>query len=253
MTLTPPADTPPTDHFLVPGTFNFRDTGGLRTEDGATVRPGVLLRSAQLSGLDGDGHRVLRDLRVTDVFDLRGPAEIDHVGHDNLPGDVRLTITPFDTRMGETPPHDAQTSAARIHMIEVYRAFPTLPESHAAITAIARTLVDGEGAVLVHCAAGKDRTGWAVATLLRAVGVTEDEVFGDFLLSNHAVPALRAMIAPKLAAGANVSDDLLGVHPEYLRTALDAAVSHFGDFDSYLEAAGLTDPLRERLRERMLR
>ncbi|MFD0363882.1 tyrosine-protein phosphatase [Nocardia sp. GCM10030253] len=247
MTLSPPAD-----QFFLAGTFNFRDVGGLRTLDGAKVRPGVLLRSAQLSGLDAPGHTILRELGVTDVHDLRGPREIDHIGHDNLPEGVRLNITPFDSRMTEAPPHDAQTHSALAHMLEVYRMFPALPEAHVAIVAIAESIVRGEGAVLVHCAAGKDRTGWAIATLLRAVEVTEEDVLADFLLSNAAVPALRAMMSTKLTAGQELSDDVLGVREEYLGIALESVRTMHGEFEVYLSAIGLTQELRIELRERLL-
>ncbi|WP_227996452.1 tyrosine-protein phosphatase [Nocardia australiensis] len=247
MTLSPPAD-----QFHISGTFNFRDVGGLRALDGAKVRPGVLLRSAQLSGLDPAGHIILRELGITDVHDLRGLREIDHIGHDNLPDGIRLNITPFDLRMGEAPPHDARTGSTLAHMLEVYRVFPELPEAHRAIVAIAESIARGDGAVLVHCAAGKDRTGWAVATLLRAVEVTEDDVLADFLLSNGAVASLRAMLSTKLVAGEELSDDLLGVREEYLAAALTSVRERHGEFDTYLTAIGLTPRLRGRLRERLL-
>ncbi|MFX0575670.1 tyrosine-protein phosphatase [Nocardia nepalensis] len=247
MTLSPSAD-----QFYLTGTFNFRDLGGLRTIDGARIRPGVLLRSAQLSGLDLPGHAILRELGVTNVYDLRGLREIEHIGHDNLPDGVRLNITPFDSRMAEAPPHDAQTNSAFSHMLEVYRYFPALPEANTAIIAIAETIASGDGAVLVHCAAGKDRTGWAIATLLRAVAVSETDVLADFMASNDAVPALRDMMAPKLTAGVELSIDILGVREDYLQVATDVVRERHGDFESYLTAIGFTTRLRERLRDRLL-
>lgn len=247
MTLSPPAD-----HFFLTGTFNFRDIGGLRTVDGAKTRPGVLLRSAQLSGLQEPGHALLRELRVTDVHDLRGVREIAHIGADNLPEDVRLHITPFDSRMADAPPHEAQSTSAFAHMLDVYRYFPALPEAGEAIAAIAESVLRGEGAVLVHCAAGKDRTGWGVATLLRAVGVTEADVLTDFMHSNAAVPSLRAMMADKELGGPALSEDLLGVREEYLTIATDSVRELHGDMDTYLTTIGLTADLRARLRERLL-
>ncbi|WP_454200070.1 tyrosine-protein phosphatase [Nocardia sp. Marseille-Q1738] len=247
MTLSPPAD-----QYFLSGTFNFRDTGGLRTDDGAKVRPGVLLRSAQLSGLDEAGHAALRELRVTDVHDLRGHREIEHIGADRLPADVRLAITPFDSRMAEAPPHEATAQTAYTHMLEVYRMFPALPEAHAAIAALAESIVRGTGAVLVHCAAGKDRTGWAVATLLRAVGVTEADVRADYLQSNGAIPALRSLMTTKLLGGEELSVDLLGVREEYLDIATVSMRELHGDLHGYLAAVGLTPDLLARLRTRML-
>ncbi|HLS79031.1 MAG TPA: tyrosine-protein phosphatase [Nocardia sp.] len=241
-----------TDQFRIPGTFNFRDTGGLRTVSGARVRPGVLLRSAQLSGLDERGHAVLRELGVAHVHDLRGLEEIDNIGHDRLPEDVRLRVTPFDSRMGAAPPHDSDGTTALTHMLEVYRVFPQLPEANAAITEIAESIAQGDGAVLVHCAAGKDRTGWAVATLLRAVGVVEDDVYADYLRSNHAVPALRAMLGATLGQGAEPSPDLLGVREEYLNVATESVHMLHGDHAAFVAAAGIDTKLLARLRDRLL-
>ncbi|NEW40314.1 tyrosine-protein phosphatase [Nocardia cyriacigeorgica] len=247
MTLSPLAG-----HLRITGTFNFRDLGGLATANGATVRPGVLLRSAQLSGLDEAGHAVLRELGVSAVHDLRGQPEIAVQGADRLPDGIRLTVTPFDSDMGEAPPHDPATGAALTHMLEVYRLFPARVEAHAAIVAIAESIVRDDGAVLVHCAAGKDRTGWAVATLLLAVEVSEADVLTEYLLSNSAVPMLRAMLTEKLGPDHVFSDDLLGVREEYLRSALDAVRELHGDIERYLSTIGLTADLRTRLRERML-
>ncbi|MEU6583168.1 tyrosine-protein phosphatase [Nocardia sp. NPDC046763] len=237
------------DQFLISGTFNFRDLGGARTAGGSTVRDGVLLRSAQLSRLDDTGLTTLGKLGVTDVHDLRGFAEIDHIGHDVVPDGVRLKVTPFDPRMGETPPHEARRhSSASGHMLEVYRLFPALPEAHVAIRSLADSVLSGTA--LVHCAAGKDRTGWAVATLLRAVDVIEEDIYADYLLSNDAVPTLRAL----MTAGTDeeLSDDLLGVRPEYLESGTSSMHAMYGGLDGYLTEIGITQELRDALRARLL-
>ncbi|AYF72678.1 tyrosine-protein phosphatase [Nocardia yunnanensis] len=237
------------DQFLISGTFNFRDLGGARTADGRTVREGVLLRSAQLSRLDADGLATLSALGVTDVHDLRGLAEIDYIGHDVVPDGVRLKVTPFDSRMGEAPPHEARRhSTAHSHMLEVYRLFPALPEAHLAIKALADSAL--AGTALVHCAAGKDRTGWAVATLLRAVDVTEEDIYADYLLSNDAVPTLRSFMTAE--TNEELSDDLLGVKPEYLESATASMHDMYGGLEGYLAEIGITPDVREALRARLL-
>ncbi|MBF6131856.1 tyrosine-protein phosphatase [Nocardia otitidiscaviarum] len=237
------------DQFLIPGTFNYRDVAGARTGGGAKVRSGILMRSAELSRLDGDGHATLLELGITDVHDLRGHAEIDYIGHDSLPEGVRLNVTPFDPRMGEAPPHEARRhSTASAHMLEVYRRFPALPEAHTAIAALADSIL--AGTALVHCAAGKDRTGWAVATVLRAVDVTEDDIFADYLRSNDAVPTLRAIIAA--GSDEELSDDLLGVRADYLAAGTASMVEMYGGIDGYLVEIGITPDRREALRARLL-
>ncbi|MFE4458767.1 tyrosine-protein phosphatase [Nocardia tengchongensis] len=237
------------DQFLISGTFNFRDLGGARTVGGSTVREGVLLRSAQLSRIDDAGLATLGTLGVTDIHDLRGHAEIEYIGHDVVPAGVRLQVTPFDSRMGQTPPHEARDQAtAQAHMLEVYRQFPALPEAHVAIKALADSVLTGTA--LVHCAAGKDRTGWAVATLLRAVGVTEDDVYADYLLSNAAVPTLRSFMSAE--SNDEVSDDLLGVRTEYLDSATTSMHARYGGLDGYLTEIGITVEVRDALHARLL-
>ncbi|MGY2061924.1 tyrosine-protein phosphatase, partial [Nocardia gipuzkoensis] len=129
---------------------------------------------------------------------------------------------------------------------------PAMPEAGIALVTIAESLVRGDGAVLVHCAAGKDRTGWAVATLLRAVGVTESEVLDDYLLSNGAIDSLREDVSVNSGGRASLPLDVLGVSPDYLTAGTDNMRTLYGDLDGYLDAIGLSDPLRGRLRERLL-
>ncbi|MFI5777843.1 tyrosine-protein phosphatase [Nocardia sp. NPDC051570] len=240
------------DHLLISGTFNYRDVGGLRTAGGAKVRSGVLLRSAHLCRLDADGHATLGELGVATVHDLRGPREIHHLGPDVLPDDIRLEFSPFDSRMGEVPPHEVVYDDGRAEMMKVYAAFPRMPETGAGLVAMAESLVRGDGAVLVHCAAGKDRTGWAVATLLRAVGVTESEVLDDYLLSNGAVDSLREDVEINSGGRFALPVDVLGVDPDYLGAGTESMQVLYGDLDGYLDAIGLSDQLRLRLRDRLL-
>lgn len=247
---------PLADHLRISGTFNFRDLGGLRTSGGGTIRPGVLLRSAQLSGLDDSGHATLDELGVGAVHDLRGHREIERVGADRLPPHIALRVTPFDDGTVTAPPHEAGAGradapgAALAYMMDVYRNFPARPEAHAAIMALAEAIVADRGAVLVHCAAGKDRTGWTVATLLRAVGVGEAEILTDYLLSNDAVAQLRSTLKDEF--GDELPAAVLEVREEYLRAGVASSKELHGDFDTYLTAIGFTPSLRERLRDRLV-
>ncbi|MGH8880638.1 MAG: tyrosine-protein phosphatase [Stackebrandtia sp.] len=257
-------------HLHIPGTFNYRDVGGLRTAAGTRIRPGVLLRSAQLSRLDERGHDTLRLLGVATVHDLRGPGEAERMGSDILPEGVRLEVTPFNPEVGAraphepggadrstpttgTAPHESTTAGGYpLDLLGVYTEFPSMPLAGVAITAMAHSLVRGDGAVLVHCAAGKDRTGWAVATLLRAVGVTEDDIMADFLLSNEAADALAADMARNYGDRATIPSELLGVHSDYLTAGTTAMRERYGDLEGYLAAIGITPELRAALHTRLL-
>jgi len=239
------------DHFRIPGTFNYRDVGRLRTARGRALRSGVLLRSAHLCQLDAPGHATLRELGVATVHDLRGPREIDYLGADVLPADVRLRLTPFDSRIGEQPPHEAARDGLA-EMLHTYRSFPAMSEANAALLAIAESILRNDGAVLVHCAAGKDRTGWAIATLLRAIGVAESDIVEDFLRSNIAVDALAADVDRNSGGRLRLPPEVLGVRVEYLAASTEAMHDLHTDLEGYLSAIGLTEELRNRLRVRLL-
>jgi len=239
------------DHFRIPGTFNYRDVGRLRTARGHTLRSGVLLRSAHLCQLDAQGHATLRELGVATVHDLRGPREIDHLGADVLPADVRLRLTPFDSQIGDQPPHEAARDGLA-EMLLTYRSFPAMQEAHAALLAIAESILRDEGAVLVHCAAGKDRTGWAIATLLRAIGVTESDILDDFLRSNVAVDALAADVDRNSGGRLRLPPEVLGVRKEYLVAGTEAMHDLHTCLEGYFTTIGLTEDLRDRLRDHLL-
>ena len=261
----------------VPGTWNFRDVGGVPTA-GGVIRSGVLYRSAALAQLDTAGLLALESLGVREVFDLRGHREIAREGVDRVPAGVRVTVAPFHPEDNETPAHEVQqdgaqrdgakrdagqqvagqqdagqpwTGAARLRAY--YAAIPTLAPAQQSVATLLRTLATGSASVLVHCAAGKDRTGWAVSTVLRAVGVDQDAVLADYLLSNTAVESLRTWMIAQYGDGALRADnDILGVDESYLRAGWDAADAAFGSFDGYLEAIGVEHALLGQLRARLV-
>ncbi len=247
-----------TDQFQLSGAWNFRDVGGLRTDDGQTVRPGILFRSSQLVGLDTDGQSALTALGVADVFDLRGVREVERTGIDNLPDGIRLHSTPFDPSQGESEaaPHEAprieSREAARAYMEKAYSEFPVLDGAHHAISTAIHTLAGSESAVLVNCAAGKDRAGWLTATILRAAGVTESDILTDYLRSNDAIAPLRSMLAAQYGDRPDLSDELLGVNEDYFHIALTTVDKQYGSFDGYLEAVGVGPETLTRLRARLL-
>jgi len=144
-------------------------------------------------------------------------------------------------------------------MVEEYRRFPTLPGAHLAIRQVISMLADSRP-VIAHCFAGKDRTGFTVATVLGAVGIERDAILTDFLRSNDAVPQLREGILETIRtrAGetaevvtfdeARLTEEVLGVREEYLDAALAVVEAEYGSLSNYLAAIGVTDEQVRRLR-----
>ncbi|RPA56794.1 tyrosine-protein phosphatase [Gordonia oryzae] len=235
----------------LPGTFNVRDVGGVPTTDGRTVNGGLLFRSAHLGRLDDAGRAALDTLGVDTVIDLRSARECEAEGADALPDHIEGLVRPFHQNpVVPTSPGTISPDAAREHLIAVYGTYPALEGAGRAIRAIIESVARGQ-TVLVHCSAGKDRTGWAVATALRAAGVVEEAIEVDYLRSNDAVEDLRAMLASRYP-DADIPADYLGVHTDYLQAADAAMVAAHGDLAGYLAACGVDADTLGRYRERVV-
>lgn len=247
------------DQFRLSGAWNFRDVASARTVDGAIVRPGVLYRSSELSRLDEDGQRTLVELGVREVFDLRGTSEVERSGADNVPDGVVSSRVPFEDFAGETAPHEApirDEDSQIAYMMRAYSRFPELAGARIAIGRVIAAVAEGRGAVLVHCAAGKDRAGWTVATVLRAAGVLEEDILADYLRSNAGVEPLLAHVRATWTGDPSDRGEptaaMLGVRADYYRHAVDTMEALHGSFENYLDALGVDQDLLVGLRSRLL-
>ena len=243
------------------GAWNFRDVA---EETG--VRAGRFFRSSELSGLTEGGRDLLRRLGITDVADLRSPREIERHGPGAVPADIEVHLLPFpdvsavdgeapheatfQKMMTEKPDDEDVAVAAGRFMTEEYLRFPTLGGAQRAVRQVVSLLADGRP-VIAHCFAGKDRTGFTVATVLEAIGVDRDAILADFLRSNDAVPQLREQILESVRdhsetpevitfAEARLTEEVLGVREDYLDAARRSIEVNYGGLRGYLTAAGVT-------------
>jgi protein-tyrosine phosphatase len=269
----------------LPGAWNFRDVA-----DGATaLRPGRLFRSSELSRLDDDGRAMLHRLGITDVADLRAAREVARRGPGRVPEGVAVHLLPVpdlsdqqadDEQTDGAAPHEhtferlfeerSQSAesvgeTAKRYMTDEYRQFPTRNGAQRALRHVVMLLAAGRP-LLTHCFAGKDRTGFLVATVLESIGVDSDSIVADFLRSNDAVPELRARILEMIQqrrdieltpevmtfTEARLSDEVLGVRPEYLAAARQTIDDEFGSLSTYLSDAGITEADVDRLHDELL-
>lgn len=245
------------------GCHNFRTVAGWRARDGRKVQAGRLFRSDGLDQLsDADQDRLIT-LGISHVFDLRASAEIER-SPSRWPGTMDLRIWTGAESAAEADimglmQRDAVDAAAfRAALCAVYARFPD--DLADAVRALAATLIaKGNRATLVHCTAGKDRTGFAVAMLLHAIGIAPDDVVADYLLTNACfeTACARFDIGGRLSAiearapGAVAA--LVGVQPDYLHAAERRMKDTYGSIDAWLEQrAGLAGRQREALAERLL-
>ncbi len=169
----------------------------------------------------------------------------------------------FRRMMSEQPADGDVSAAARRYMTSAYKEFPTLRGARRAVQQVVSLLIDGRP-VIAHCFAGKDRTGFTVATVLAAAGVDRDAVMADYLRSNDAVPQLRGRIlswirdryadTPELEtlAEARLTDAVLGVEEDYLAISWRTIDEEFGSLSNFLSAADVSADDVARLRDVLL-
>ena len=255
----------------LPGIPNFRDAGGLAS---GTLRPGVVFRSAQLVPLSDEDARRLVALDVRSVFDLRTLDEVDHLP-DELPPGVQVTVldvladrphsgaaavaslvTAKKDRTTVEDVNDAVSDGrARDLMIETYRHLVSLPSAHTAYRTLLESLATANGSAVIHCTAGKDRTGWAIAVLQRLCGASMDDVMADYVLSNTGMEtAYRRMLDDFASAGGDAESlsHMIFVRPEYLEAAVTLMHNVYGGIDGYLTTGlGLDRATISTLRDRL--
>lgn len=243
---------------------NLRDFGGYPTASGARLIPGRLFRSGQLETASARLPRILVDLGVATIIDLRAGSECNvarGTAFDGYAGAIRQA-----TAHDETIPHAVaafvnmtQVEEVIAHMTRIYRILPTSPRFQESMGHLVESLARDDGATLIHCFAGKDRTGLAVALVQLSLGVHRDDVFHDYLLTNQMGPeritaALDALLEDGIAqAPEAILNEAMAVRAEYLEAGLRRIEEISGSPAAYLaKAAGLDVAEIGRIGERLL-
>ena len=245
---------------------NFRDYGGYDTAAGRALKTGRLFRSAhQASVSDADLER-LSALDIGVVVDLRRPVERQRQPSKRA---ADFTGQVFESDLDEAgeAPHitflktaDLTPDSGRRFMTSTYRHLPFAPAHIDLFSRYFRALAETDRPVLIHCAAGKDRTGLLAALTHHLLGVGHDDLLEDYLLTNRAVDLeVRApdiAIQLEKATGRKPSHDavvaFMGVEAAYMDAAIAAITARHGSIDGYLEQAlGVDATRRERIAERL--
>ena len=239
------------DAIPVHGTYNFREVTGTTT-DGRRIRPGYLFRSDALSRMGSRGRAHLALLGVRRVIDLRTDFDRRFDGTASLRGIAADRV--------QLPLHGGSAAEAKagLTLASVYR---TILGQSTQVAAAMRAIAEANGPVVVHCTAGKDRTGLVIALTLRAIGVPEHQVVADYAATeSHLAGEWRKRMLRKLRRynrfGIELTDGLKEVvftSPESaIRETLTWVATEFGSVDNYLTAAGFTDEDRDRLGDALL-
>jgi protein-tyrosine phosphatase len=242
----------PARHLNLAGASNFRDLGGYPTQDGRTVRWRQIFRSNHLGHLTDEDIAIMRDLGVRSAFDFRGTEErtaalccLPDIAVHSLPVEPTVVAALRAIAASGTP---LSTEHAVEVMRDSYRSYVQQNTRH--YRTLFAHLLEDRAPLVIHCTAGKDRTGFACALILHTLGVSEDVISEDYLLTNSFY-----------RRDPNHSTDLpdevrlvLGsVQESFLAAAFEAIDADYGDLETYLrDGLGLGKAERASLEARYL-
>ncbi len=260
--------TPPEHPNRVPvsGTLNFRDVGGYAAEDGRRVKRGVLFRSDELAHLSRSGRETVAELGLRRVYDLRSEPERQKEP-DRLPKrnnielfELPVYFRPLDRRESRDKILSGKVERGHFSglLVEANKAFALdfTPQWQELVQSLTKP---NALPAVIHCVDGKDRTGFAIAIILRALGVPKETVMEDYLLSNLFLESRNSRYAFLGSMGSlfqvprSEIRSLLDVRREYLEAAFTAIDEQYGSFQGYLrEALGLDAQAIDKLRLALL-
>jgi len=248
------------------GVANARDLGGLPLAGGGVTAPGVLLRSDNLQGLTpGDVHRLVEELRLAVVVDLRTGIEVSLEGPGPLVADGRVDIRHRDlypeigdhtdaAADGMTFPWVAARGRAGEETPAVRAYLGYLRDRPDSVLDALRDIAHADGAALVHCAAGKDRTGVVCMLALAVAGATREAIVADFVATGERIGALMARLraSPTYAHDLRERpDEAHAPRAETMERVLDVLGERHGGALGWLEQAGLGGADAAALRRRL--
>jgi len=254
------------------GAVNVRDLGGLPTDDGSQTVAGMMLRADNLQGLTpADVRRLVDDIGLRTVVDLRTTIEVDKEGPGPLTAEPRVThrhlslypesgrltdveadtVLPWQTDWGRAGAADPDADNPTIGYYLAYLRHR--PDS---IVKAVRAIAAPGGAVVVHCAAGKDRTGVVVAIALIAAGVTREAVVADYVATGDRLNAVLARLVASPTYAADLDGTTADVHRPRAHTMarfLELLDERFGGPVGWLANAGFGADEVAALRRRLVR
>ena len=238
-------------HFNLQGASNFRDLGGYTTRDGRALRWRQVFRSNHLGNLTPLDVEIVRGLGVKSAFDFRGVEE--RKGADCAVEEIEVHSLPIEPTVVAALRARLQARAlssadALEIMRESYRGYVRL-NTHSFRELFAH-LVDDKAPLVIHCTAGKDRTGFACALILHALGVPDQVISEDYLLTNR-------FYRRDPNASPDLPDDVRqaigSVQASFLAAGFEAVRAEYGDLETYFrDGLGLGTAERSELKARYL-
>ena len=242
----------PARHLNLAGASNFRDLGGYAAQDGRLVRWRKIFRSNHLGQLTAADIAVLRQLGVRSAFDFRGKDErdealcsIEEIETHSLPVEPTVVAALRAILASGRP---ATADDALEVMRDSYRGY--VEHNTPRFRALFMHLLEERAPLVIHCTAGKDRTGFACALILHTLGVADDVIAEDYLLTNQFYrrdPSVSSDLPDEVR-------QVLGtVQSTFLAAAFETIDAGYGSLDNYLrDGLGIGTAERDALRQRYL-
>ncbi len=245
---------------------NLRDLGGWQTREGGRVRSRLLYRSTELNKLQGDDEVIFAGLGIRSIYDLRTEEERDDQPDRVPPGTKYIVVDVLKDSADAAPaqllrvtsdPKSAEEmlgGGKAVSLFEsAYRKSVSLSSALAAYKRLFSDLSREEHRpALFHCTTGKDRTGWAAASMLMLLGVPDKVVMHEYLLTNEQLlPALKPMFDRFESMGGDpeLLMPVFGVRKEYLEAALGEMRLRYGTIEGYFtDGLGLDADVQQALR-----
>jgi protein-tyrosine phosphatase len=236
----------PARHLNLAGASNFRDLGGYPARDGRKVRWRQIFRSNHLGHVTEADIRILRGLGLKSAFDFRGMEEraaaicaLEEIAVHSLPIEPTVQATLRARRANGVP---LSSTEALDVMRDSYRNY--VRQSTPSYRTLFAHLLEDRAPLVIHCTAGKDRTGFACALILHALGVPDEIIAEDYLLTNR---FYRRDPTASSDLPEDVRQVLASVETSFLAAAFDAIGAEYGDLETYF-SDGLALGARERAR-----
>ncbi len=218
-------------YIQLPGCLNLRELGGYTTEEQKQTKSRTLLRSDSLHNLPQSSQQQLLDYGIRTIIDLRSPME---TGSNEYPLSQRAEIEYYNLPLIED--RSQFESIKDKELIEYNRFF--LEQCSSAIKKILETIASSQTAIVIHCAAGKDRTGIIIALLLAIARVPIATIARDYQLSDrYLAPLYNKMRSQAEAEG---FAHLLNSHPQTIIDTFSLLEQNYGGIDKYLSSIGVS-------------
>ncbi|MGX6961511.1 tyrosine-protein phosphatase [Vagococcus xieshaowenii] len=243
---------------------NFRDIGGYRGLDNKKVTQHLMYRSGEINHLTKEDHQAfLEDYHIQTIFDFRSTSEREERPNELFDGVTTVAIDILKGMEQSVGMADLKEEASQKHpdeyMLDIYRAFITEPSAREGYKEFLETVATLDTPFIFHCFAGKDRTGFGAALILALLGVSELDIYHDYLLTNKLRKKANNKLIETMAREGMPKEQLemfrimMEVKYEYLAESFAQIKEHFGTVEQYvLEGIGVDAATISQIRNKYL-